>query len=444
MEAEHDEGTSAPDCEARIHGATRHRVLSSTQLAVLGAEAWSPDPSAFTVVSAVYVKGIPDWGSVANAVLTTLSRHDVFTWRLELDEHYRLTATGGHRKDVSPAAVEHVDLSNMTKDHAQITVRARMGHERRRAINLLDPYAYPYTKVTLFRFGRDRELGESGVCVLTTHHVFTDEHSIHLLWNEIFQRAAGRNIVDHYDRRYADWAEASVGFASRQYAEQAAADILGKLSAGPLGTIGTEVRSTLIDGLGSPHWFPIPSPLKLAISRRAKDLGVSVSSVYSAAWITALCERATVPRITVSTPITLRKAADLDVVGCFVGSVPVPGEAIRGEDSSIAIRRWQRSLDFAADRGHANAETVQRALHGVQRFSLTFETRGAVQAVRPISWQVLPPPDSRAKASASLFVSLGGRSNAGDGRLLWRDGVLTDSDAGAIVSDYIRTVARFC
>lgn len=430
---------------SRRDGGTREaRVLSSTQLAILGAEVWSPDPSVFTVVSAVRVKGVPDWGVLADAVETTLSRHDIFTWQLDLDDAYKVVATGGPEPGRKPCTVEQVDLSGLGPGDAEAAVRSRLARERRHAITLLDPMSSSHTKMIMFRFGGDRVTAHSGICALVTHHAFIDEHSTDLVWNEIFRRTAGRDVPDTYDQRYADWAAASVSGAARAVSQRAAAELVHRLRAEPLGSIGVEQHSGQVEVTGSPLRFAIPERLGNAAASRAHNLELPPSAVYAGAWTRVLCARATAPRLAVTTQITRRRGLpDADVVGCYVGAVPVLVEAAEGDSPETVIRQWHRSLAFSHERDQAGVDTVQRGLDGVQRFSLTFETRSSTRTVKPIVWKVLPPPDSHAKSSLSLFLSFGGRWGAGDGRLLWRAGVLDLAAARRMVADFLDALALF-
>lgn len=415
---------------------------ATTQLAILAAETWSVDQSAFTVVSAVRVDGVPDWSRLVEAVDVTLARHDVLTWRLDLNDSYHVVAYGGRCGHGAAYTIEQVDLSEAAPAAAETVVNLRLHRERRRVIGVFDAASRPYTRMILFRLGRTSTVGESGICALVTHHVFVDEHSTELIWNEIFQRAVGRYFVDNYDRRYAEWAAASVSESARVAAGLAARDLIERLRAVALGSIGAESSGIPTDVAGSPLRFRIPFDLDAAALVQAKRLAVPVSAVYATALARAVCARANRQSLAVSMPMTRRTdLADLTVVGCYINAVPVLAESLDDNaDPATAIYNWYDSAAFSSARAYADAEVVCAGIGSPPEISLSFEARG-VRTANPIRWAAISPPDSPAKSPLAVFLSPGSRWAGGNGRLLWRMGVLTEPTAHALVADFLVNLA---
>jgi hypothetical protein len=432
-----------PDGTTNI--AQRDRVLAPTQLAILGAETWSPDQNAFTVVSAVRVAGVPDWRALVDAVYVTLGRHDVFTWRLDLDASYQVVAVGGPSDDGIAYAVEQVDLTRADPIEAEVAIQERLCQERQRVIRLFDAASRPYTRAILFHLSRDTPTGGSeGVCALVTHHFFVDEYSTELIWNEIFRRSAGRVFTGGYDRRYADWARDSVCDAARAEATLAAQDIVELLAAHPLGSVIEQVPAHPADVAASPLRFSIPAGLNAAAAARARDLAVPVSAVYATALVNVLCAHASGRSLAVSMPMTRRRgAADMDIVGCYVSAVPVLAEHVSDNvGPEAAIQRWHRSLTYSSARAHADVETI-RAGVGRQEVWLAFEARGGRRTANPIRWATLPPPDSPAKSALAIYLSPGSRHENGDGRVLWRAGILSEQSARTLVAEFLTALAVY-
>ena len=114
----------------------------------------------------------------------------------------------------------------------------------------------------------------------------------------------------------------------------------------------------------------IPASLAWSAAAWAAHLRVPVNAVYFAAIAGTLASRASAPYLAVTIPATCRRTtADLDVVGCYIGAVPVlaqaptPGETQR--DATMAARDW---LQFAAEHAHADSGTGGRLLGARLRY----------------------------------------------------------------------------
>jgi hypothetical protein len=403
----------------------------------LSAEAWTPDPSAYTVVAAVRVEGVPHWHQLADAASGTLARHDVLTWRLSIDAANNIAVTGGP-DGAGLFAVEQVDLTSVPVADADATILSRLHEERQRRIPVFTPGARRRIRIILFHIGTSSE-GDSGVCALIAHHLFIDEYSTDLIWNEMFQRAAGRSTADNYDVRYAAWARATAEDHAQDAARHAAGQVTRNLHDASL-DFTTFARPGRTDP-ASPVRFEIPTPLTVAVATTARKLDVPVAAVYGAAMGHVLCVHAKVTSMTISVPTSRRTdIADIGTVGCYVNTIPVRAR-VAGE-AGLAIHSWYRELTFASEHAHADASAIRAGLGGSPQTMLAFESRRAQRSVKPITWRPLLPPDGPAKAPLSCFLSPGVRHGPGDGRLVWRDGFLDRTAASELADAFLDAVVR--
>ncbi|MCF6467972.1 hypothetical protein FAF44_06080 [Nonomuraea sp. MG754425] len=418
------------------------RVLSAVQLAILSAQARAGDPSAYTMLSSVRARGLPSWAALLDAARATLTRHDVFAWRLDLDSAFEIEVRAEPGSGVPAFVIEQADMSSLSPAEADQAVAERLGAERRRVVNLFDPDT-PYTRLIVFRLpSAEPSGGHEAVCTLVTHHVLLDEHATDLLWSEMFRRIAQRAVPEQHDRRYARWAAAGLAPDAREAARRAAQEIARHLRAGGLGTLPSTSPATTGPPAAPepPLRFALPESLSTAAAARAADLAVPVAAVYGTALSETLAARARPPRLALHVPMTRRTgAADADVVGCYVAFVPVLAQA---PDPALtprqAIGRWQRSLTFAADRAHASLTEVETALGGgPAQAVLSFENRHAHRRTGPVRWTPLPPPDSAAKADVTVFLAPASAGHTGDGRIVWRAGASDPAAAGRLVADFL-------
>lgn len=262
-----EDDVAAPTADSVRPGASERperRALAATQLAILQAEAWASDPSAYTLVSTVEAAGIPDWPLLIDSVHRTLRRHDVFSWRLSLDTSYQLATAGGPGTGTT-YEIEQVDLRDSSRPDADAAIQDRLNLERGRAIPLLQRSSEPTTRVLLFRLPAGQDAGHAAVCSLITHHVLVDEYATELLWNEVFRRAAQHTTAEQYDRRFAEWAAESVAAAAVPTARQAAHEILRHLGQARLDPLPRTARPLQARNpsrrCASPCRAPSPPPL---------------------------------------------------------------------------------------------------------------------------------------------------------------------------------------
>jgi hypothetical protein len=410
------------------------RYLTSAQTAILAAEVWSTHPAAYTVVSAVRVAGVPTWDGLADAARKTLTRHDIFAWRPAIGLSGEVSATAGPAEGAF--TVEQIDLSTTGAD-PDTAIQHRLHQERHRNIRVLDSGDRPYTRMLLFRTSSSPS-GDSGVCALITHHIFIDEHSTGLIWNEVMRRAAGRDVCDAPDLSYARWAYAATAANSQARDRSAAAAVTAKLNSAPLTVFSVPRIPTQITPQPLRR-FSIPAPLTDAAAGRARAEQVPVAALYGAAFAHAVCTSTRQPAVGVALPVTRRRdLADITAVGCYVHTVPVL--ALLAAAARPAIHAWHQALAFAAAHAHADPAATRSALGAMPQVSLFFEARGGRNSAKPITWQPMSPPDSPAKTALSCFLAPGAQHSDGDGRLLWQPGVLDLDTATAFVSLFLDTL----
>ncbi|MFC9472719.1 condensation domain-containing protein [Nocardia sp. NPDC056952] len=424
----------------------RHRVVSPVQLAILGAEAWakSDNPAAYTVVSAVRAKGIPNWSELVAAVSSTLTRHDVLTWRFSYDESFSLVASGGVSGVSAHFSIEEVDLTDLDFSEAETQAADRLHRERHRVIDLLDLHCYPHTRAILFRLSGGADSGNA-ICALVTHHAFVDERAVELIWVEVFERSTGTVRFREEDLRYSDWAARSVTPESKSEAKRDAEEIVHSvyLGRGALSKISAEeVASTAQAGSLR---FSIPRWLDRAVENRAAGMAVSESAFFLVAYQRTVARYSATHPTVIVTPMSLRRQfSEMGIIGCFVSSIPIISAThFCADRSSVeAVESMQKAVSFAASHRFADIDLIRREMSGIQRVSLAFETRGVTRNTGPITWVSMPPPDSYAKFPISLFVARGSRWNTGEGRLSWKSKTLHEGAARNFVDDFISTLER--
>jgi hypothetical protein len=420
----------------------QRRTLAATQLAILAAEAWAPDPSTYTLVSTVEAVGIPDWPLLVDAVHRTLHRHDVFSWRLSLDSSYQLVAVGGPATGTT-YEVEQIDLRGSSRPAAHAAVQDRLSVERRCAVPLLQHGGGPTTRVLLFCMPAGQGPGYTAVCSLITHHVLVDEYSTELLWNEVFRRAAQQTTAERNDRGFAEWAVESVAAHSVTAGRQAADEIVQHLGAARLNPFPQQWPAPSDTAIEPPLRFPLPITLTAAVAARATAAGLPATALHAAALMRALARYTGGQDLAVRVPMARRRsAADLESVGCYITSLPVLAQGILSRESiEQAARKWHGSLRFTSDRTHADVGALHTVLGSTPQISLTFENRGARHSARPITWVSLPPPDSSPKTDLHVFLSPGSRNRPGDGRLLWHPGILNRPGAQDLINQFLTHLA---
>ncbi|MEV7166427.1 condensation domain-containing protein [Streptomyces microflavus] len=401
----------------------RQRTLSAPQQAILEAATSNSDPAAYTMVNAITVDGVPE-RTLRQAARDTAARHDALHWTLDLDNRYRISASAGLGPALAPAA--GTDLRSLNPASAIATVEAWMATQRAAAYDLWG--SGPRLRFHLFRLP-DTPTGPSTVCALTTHHLYTDEHALQLLWTEIVRRASTPPIPapTSPDLRYSRWAQASISAAaatSARTAAEAIAQCCHAHEARPY-PIYLERPSTP-DAYGQQARVLGPVDTEEVSAR----LSVGPAAVYVAAVAQAVSEQTGHGRIVLHMPMSLRRtAAEAGIVGCFVTSALLP---IRVEpDGDYLVQHCQRALDFASRHAHARPGLLSRSV-GQPQISLAIEQPATARRLGPVTWSSFAAPNAGPKHPLSLQLSA---SATGPGRLRasWTPTTLTQKQASELL-----------
>ncbi|MGW1815387.1 condensation domain-containing protein [Streptomyces sp. NPDC002125] len=398
---------------------TQPRTLSAPQEAILEAGISHPDPAAYTMVNAIIVDGVPA-KALRQAATGTAARHDALHWILNLDDRYRISASAGLGPTLIPA--EETDLRSLDPADAIATVEAWMATQRAAAYDIWG--SGPRIRFALFHLP-ETPAGPSTVCALMTHHLYTDEHALQLLWTEIVRRAGTPPISapTSPDLRYGRWAEASISAAAATSARTAAEAVAQRCQ-----THETRPYPEYLERLPAPNGYGQQAralgPVDTAdVSAR---LSVGPAAVYVAAVAQAVAEQTGHGRIVLHMPMSLRRtAAEAGIVGCFVASAPLP---IRLEPTGDRlVQHCQQALNFASRHAHARPGLLSRSV-GRPQISLAIEQPVTTRRLGPVTWSSFAAPNAGPKHPLSLQLSA---SATGPGRLRasWTSASLTQEQA---------------
>ncbi|GKQ33517.1 hypothetical protein [Streptomyces sp. A012304] len=398
---------------------TQPRTLSAPQEAILEADISNADPAAYTMVNAIIVDGVPA-KALRQAATDTAARHDALHWILNLDDRYHISASAGLGPALVP--VEETDLRSLDPADAIATVEAWMATQRAAAYDLWG--RGPRIRFALFHLP-ETPAGPSTVCALTTHHLYTDEHALQLLWTEIVRRAGNppSSTPPSPDLRYSRWAEASTSPAAATSARTAAETVAQRCQAHE-----TRPYTEYLERPPTPNGYGqqarVLGPIDTAdVSAR---LSVGPAAVYVAAVAQAVAEQTGHGRIVLHMPMSLRRtAAEAGIVGCFVASAPLP---IRVEPTGDRlVQHCQQALDFASRHAHARPGLLSRSV-GRPQISLAIEQPATTRRLGPVTWSSFAAPNAGPKHPLSLQLSA---SATGPGRLRasWTSATLTQEQA---------------
>lgn len=402
---------------------TQQRTLSAPQEAILEAGISHPDPAAYTMVNAIIVDGVPA-KALRQAATDTAARHDALHWILNLDDRYRISASAGLCPALVPA--EETDLRSLDPADAIATVEAWMAAQRAAAYDLWS--SGPRIRFALFHLP-DTPAGPSTVCALTTHHLYTDEHALQLLWTEIVRRASTPPISTppSPDLRYSRWAEASTSPTAATSARTAAEAVAQRCQ--------PHETSPYPEYLERP-----PAPYAYGQQTRALGpvdtakvsarLSVGPTAVYVAAVAQAVAEETGHGRIVLHMPMSLRRtAAEAGIVGCFVASALLP---IRVEPTGDRlVQHCQQALDFASRHAHARPGLLSRSV-GRPQISLAIEQPATARRLGPVTWSNFAAPNAGPKHPLSLQLSASA-TGAGRLRASWTPATLTQKQSNELL-----------
>ncbi|MGW2421409.1 condensation domain-containing protein [Streptomyces sp. NPDC001709] len=411
---------------------TQARTLSAPQEAILEAGTSNPDPAAYTMVNAITVDGVPT-RSLRQAAIDTAARHDALHWILDLDDRYRISARAGLGPALVPA--EETDLRSLAPADAIGTVEAWMATQRAAAYDLWG--SGPRLRFHLFRLPHT-PAGPSTVCALTTHHLYTDEHALQLLWTEIVRRASTptASAPTSPDLRYSRWAEDSTSPAAATSARTAAEAVAQRCQAHETRPYPEYLeRPQAPDSYGQQARALGPVDTAKVSAR----LSVGSAAVYVAAVAQAVAEQTGHGRIVLHMPMSLRRtAAEAGIVGCFVASALLPISVEPTGDR--LVQHCQQALDFASRHAHARSGLLSRSL-GRPQISLAIEQPATARRLGPVTWSSFAAPNAGPKYPLSLQLS---SSATGPGRLRasWTPATLTQMQASDLLERTIGHLNR--
>lgn len=398
---------------------TQPRTLSAPQEAILEAGISNPDPAAYTMVNAIIVDGAPA-KALRQAATDTAARHDALHWSLNLDDRYRISARAGLGPALVPA--EETDLRYLDPADAIAAVEAWMATQRAAAYDLWG--SGPRIRFALFHLP-ETPAGPSTVCALMTHHLYTDEHALQLLWTEVVRRAGTLPISAPIspDLRYSRWAVASASAVAATSARTAAVAVAQRCQAHETRPYPEYLeRSPAPNGYG--QQVRALGPVDTAdVSAR---LSVGPAAVYVAAVAQAVAEETGHGRIVLHMPMSLRRtAAEAGIVGCFVASALLP---IRVEPTGDRlVQHCQQALDFASRHAHARAGLLSRSV-GRPQISLAIEQPTTTRRLGPVTWSSFAAPNAGPKHPLSLQLSASA-TDPGRLRASWTSATLTQQQA---------------
>lgn len=259
--------------------------------------------------------------------------------------------------------------------------------------------------------------------------MYTDEHSLQLLWTEVVRRASSPPIStpNSPDLRYSRWAEASTSPAASTSARTAAEAVAQRCE-------GHETRpySEYLEQPPAPDAYgqQVRALGPVDTAKVSARLSVGPAAVYVAAVAQAVSEQTGHGRIVLHMPMSLRRtAAEAGIVGCFVASALLP---IRVEPSGDRlVQHCQHALDFASQHAHARAGLLSRSVRRPQ-ISLAIEQPDRARRLGPVIWSRLAAPNAGPKHPLSLQLSA---SATGPGRLRasWTPTTLTHEQASDLL-----------
>lgn len=367
--------------------------LTPWQSAILEAERLHPDPGAYTVVSAVSVRGFDSIAALEAAFAWAVLSSDVFDRRITLDR--KLFAVGP-RKDAHPVVVEVVPGPVSDSD-----VAIRLAVEQQRRIDVgADRGTCP--RILIFP-----QLEGSAVCAIVAHHCTVDEQSLNLLWHRAFNHLDGRS--DATFREFWPWASQWAASGPAAVRANAAADdravALCEAAMQPLPVDRQGSRETGVAAVA------VANDVTAAVHNLAESLALPSSAIYGAAFVAVVGQIYQKQRFEILMPMTLRRdPSDFSVIGSLVSSVSVVADVLDPLRFPDNARLWHRAVIDAADYAHSDPHRLvaQRLNAGdmslaSSKVSLAFETpvRGAAG---PVSWVHYPTADAPAKFDLAMFV----------------------------------------
>jgi hypothetical protein len=215
----------------------------------------------------------------------------------------------------------------------------------------------PLLRFALIRFGERHHR-----FVLTAHHAILDAWSGRLLLGEIFTGYGSTDAAEPIApyRDYLAWLDR----ADPQRAEAAWRRALDGLEQGTLvaGALGPQGGNAAPDGAEELRW-DLSETLSQALVDRARDVGVTLNTVFQGAWALVLGRSLGSDDVVFGTPVSCRPAdlANADrMIGLLINTVPVrvplPPDISLREMLHELGNGWSRSARY----GHLGLSPIQR------------------------------------------------------------------------------------
>ena len=283
-----------------------------------------------------------------------------------LSRHPNLRAGFRHRGTGEPVQVvpRSFSLDWQDLDLSDLSDRAGVDRDARLARFLDDDWSHGFAveKPPLLRFALIR-LGERHHrFVLTAHHAILDAWSGRLLLGEIFTGYGSTDAAEPIApyRDYLAWLDR----ADPQPAEAAWRHALDGLEQGTLvaGVLGAPGGNAAPDEAEELRW-DLSESLSQALVDRARDVGVTLNTVFQGAWALVLGRSLGSDDVVFGTPVSCRPAdlAHADsMIGLLINTVPVRVRL----PSDLSLRDMLRALSDdwtqAARYGHLGLSPIQR------------------------------------------------------------------------------------
>ncbi|MCW8128235.1 non-ribosomal peptide synthetase [Microbulbifer halophilus] len=344
------------DAGASIQASERtHYRLSPQQRRLWFLEQVDGPNSAYTMATALHLRGCLDTPSLARAVRDLCRRHRVLDSIVELVDGEPMQRP----LDRSPA-LRVIDLAGLPE---KVSARALEAIKHQ-------VIAHP------FRMDRDGFLradmvvtaSDESILLLTMHHVAADGWSLNLLVRDLltlYQAGIDSEIAQlpPLQIQYGDYAEWLHGRKNLQES-----DVLywkARLEGAPplLELPCDRSRPAVPTRAGECVVDRFPAKLRDRVQAFASDREVTVFAVLTAAFGALMARLAGCEEVVLGTPLANRDRAELaQMIGFFANSVPLRLRTRPGQDAATLVRDTQATLLEALDHASAPLEAVVESL----------------------------------------------------------------------------------
>ncbi|MEV6676351.1 condensation domain-containing protein [Streptomyces erythrochromogenes] len=405
---------------------TELRTLSAPQEAILAADVLSADPAAYTMVSAITVSGPVATDALRASAVITIQRHEALHWALHLDCDQRIWARSP--AEAPPVPVSETDLTGLSHDQATEAVRRSLEIHRATPFDLWSTGP----RIHFHLFHLPARQGPRTVCALLTHHLYIDEHGLHLLWTELVRRACRPEMFPALilDRRYGPWAQSTSSPQAGIRAQAAANEIARACEGHAPAPYAPVLPASAAPGSYGQHTEEL-DPIDLSpLAARAE---VTETALLTAAVAQSVAEQTGERRPILHMPISLRRTAEeASIVGCFVTAAAMPVDVRNLHGPLDLAARCQQALALVHHHAHAAPNRTAQAI-GRPQISLAIEQPPLPRSLGAARWTTLPAADAGPKHPLSIQMSVSAKQS-GRVRLAWTPGALTPMTARDLVA----------